>query len=112
MGKKPVAKGAEETAAPCCATEMEVQTITVVGGDKTPREELMKLPKAQIVRSMAIPENKTRFMVDVDDRTTQGKGIIALMESLGAGDATAIKTVTEILGALAGMLTKKRTQKK
>jgi len=112
MEKKPEAKGAAETAGACCTPETEVRTITVIDGDKTPHDELMKLPKAQIVRSMAIPENKTRFMVDVDNRTTQGKGIIALMGSLRDGDTAAIKTVTEILGALAGMLTKKRTPKK
>jgi len=87
-------------------------TIAVLEGDKTPHDELMKLPKAQIIRSMAVPENKARFMVDVDKQSIQGKRIIALMERLRDGDAVLTETVAEILGALANIAAKAPTSKK
>jgi hypothetical protein len=110
MAKKPQKKGAEATKK--SGRAVAVPTIIVVEGDKRPSEELMKLPKAQIIRNMAIAENKTRFMVDVDSQSKQGKRIIALMESLRDGNAAAIKTVTGILEALAGVVAEKPTPKK
>ncbi len=112
MAKKPEAKGAEGTKKSGRASAVAVSTITVAEADKRPYDDLMKLPKAQIIRDMSIPENKTRFMVDVNNKTKKGKTIIALMESLRDGDAAAIKKVTEALEAQATMVTKKPTQKK
>jgi hypothetical protein len=112
MAKKSEAKGAERTKKASNASPTVAQIITVVEGDKTPHDELMKLPKAQIVRSMAVPENKTRFLVDVDNQTTRGKMIVALMETLCDGNAAAINTVTGILEALAGMVVEKPTPEK
>lgn len=107
MAKKPEAKGAEGANKTGRASAVAEPTITVVEGDKRSPEELMKLPKAQIVREMSTPKDRTRFMVDVDSQSKQGKRIISLMESLLDGNAAATKTVTEILGALAGMVVKK-----
>jgi hypothetical protein len=112
MAKKPEAKGPEETKKAGSASKTVAQTITVVEGDKRPVDELMKLPKAYIVRDMAIPENKTRFMVDVNNRTQKGQRIIALMESLRDGDAAAVKKVTETLEGLATLVAKKPTPEK
>jgi hypothetical protein len=110
MAKKPDTKGSEGTKKSGRAAS--VPTITVVQGDKRPSEELMKLPKAQIVREMSVPEDRTRFVVDVNNRTKKGQRIIALMESLSDGDASAIKKVTETLEGLASMVTKKPTPEK
>ncbi len=107
MAKKPEAKGAEGAKKAGRASTTVAPTITVVEADKRPSDELMKLPKAQIIRTMVAPENKTRFVIDVDNRTTKGKGIIALLESLRDGDVAALKAFSEILGALAGMVAKK-----
>ena len=107
MAKKPEAKRAEGTNKTGRASVVAGPTIMVVDGDKRPSEELMKLPKAQIVREISIPKDRTRFMVDVDNQSKQGKRIISLMESLRDGNAAATKTVTEILGALAEMVVKK-----
>jgi hypothetical protein len=112
MVKKPVAKGAEKAKKVGRASAAAASTITVLEGEKTPKEELMKLPKAQIVRSMAIPKNRARFVVDVDNRTKQGKSIIALMGSLRSRNAAMTKAVTDILGALGNMVGKKPTSKK
>ncbi len=109
MAKKPETESAEGTNKAERASARLVPTVTVVEGDKRPSDELMKLPKAQIIRSVAVPENKARFIVDVDNRTARGKGIIALMQSLVDGDAAASRAVTEILGALAEILPKKQT---
>jgi len=109
MAKRPEANGAEGTKNSGRASAEAAATITVAEGDKTPHDDLMKLPKAQIIRDMSIPENKTRFMVDVNNETKKGKQIIALMESLRDGDAAAIKKVTETLEALATIVTKKPT---
>lgn len=111
MVKKPGSERVEEAKKAGGASTTVAEIITVVEGDKTPHDELMKLPKAQVLRNMAAPENKTRFMVDVDSRTKQGKNIIALMESLCNGDTALIKTVAEILGALAGLVATKRTSR-
>jgi hypothetical protein len=111
MAKKPDTKGAEGTKKSGRASAA-VPTITVVQGDKRPSEELMKLPKAQIVREMSTPEDRTRFVVDVNNRTKKGQRIIAFMESLGDGDAAAIKKVTETLEGLATMVAKKPTPEK
>lgn len=107
MAKKPEAKATKAATKSVRAAKTTVPTITVLEADKRPHDELMKLPKAQILREMAVPENKTRFMVDVDNQTAQGKQIIGLMEFFGRGDAVTIKTFTEILRALAGMVAKK-----
>jgi hypothetical protein len=112
MAKKPEAKGAEAPKKGGRATAVRVPTITVVEGDKRPSDELMKLPKAYLVRDMAIPEDKTRFMVDVNNQTKKGQRIIALMESLRDGDAAAIKRVTETLEELATLVAKKPTPEK
>jgi len=82
-------------------------TIKVIDADKTPHDQLMKLPKAQIIRQMSLPDNATRFIVDVDNQTKVGKKIIALMESLRDGNKTTTKMVVEILGALANAVEKK-----
>jgi hypothetical protein len=111
MAKKPVTKGAEGTKKSGRASAA-VPTITVVQGDKRPSEDLMKLPKAQIVREMSIPENRTRFMMDVNNQTKKGQRIIALMESLSDGDVAAIKKVTETLEGLATMGAKKPAPEK
>ncbi|MDQ1239742.1 MAG: hypothetical protein QG577_1928 [Thermodesulfobacteriota bacterium] len=87
-------------------------TIKVIDGDRTPHDQLMKLPKAQIIRQMSIPDHTTRFIVDVDNQTKPGKRIIALMESLRDGNATTTKIVTEILGALANVVDKKPNPEK
>jgi hypothetical protein len=112
MAKKPEAKGAEGTKKSGRASAVAVSTIRVAEADKRPYDALMKLPKAQIIREMSIPENKTRFMVDVNNKTKKGKRIIAVMESLRDGDAAAIKKVTETLEALATMVAKKPTPQK
>jgi hypothetical protein len=112
MAKRPEAKGAEGTKKSGRASAVAVSTITVAEGDKRTYDALMKLPKAQIIRDMSIPENKTRFMVDVNNKTKKGKTIIALMESLRDGDAAAIKKVTEALEAVATMVAKKPTPEK
>ncbi len=106
MAKKPEAKGAEG-AKKAGRASAAVPTLTVIEGDKRSYDDLMKLPKAQIIRNMSIPANKTRFIVDVNNKTKKGKTIIALMESLRDGDAAAIKKVTEILEDLASMVAKK-----
>ena len=93
-------------------SSVAVSTITVAEGDKRTYDELMKLPKAQIIRGMSTPENKTRFLVDVNNKTKKGKTIIALMESLRYGDAAAIKKVTEALESLAITVAKKPTPQK
>lgn len=87
-------------------------TIKVVDADRTPHDQLMKLPKAQILRQMSIPDNVTRFVVDVDNQTKVGKKIIALMESLRDGNKTTTKVVIEILGALATAIEKKPNPEK
>jgi hypothetical protein len=112
MAKKPEAKGAEAEKKSGRKSAVAVSTIRVAEGDKRTYDELMKLPKAQIIRDMSIPENKTRFMVDVNNKSKKGKAIIALMESLRDGDAGAIKKVTEALEAQATMVAKKPTPKK
>lgn len=112
MAKKPEAKGAEVTKKRGPASTVAVSTITVAEGDKRPYDALMKLPKAQIVREMSIPEDKIRFMVDVNNKSKKGKTIIALMESLRDGDTNAIKKVTETLEALATAVAKKPTPEK
>ncbi len=112
MVKRPEAKGAERAKKASRASAAVVSTITVIEADNTPSNEMMKLPKAQIIRQMSIPDNKTRFFVDVDNRTKQGKQIIALMDSLREGNTTALKTVTDILGALAGMVAEKAIPRK
>jgi hypothetical protein len=112
MARKPEAKSAEVTKKSGRASAVAVSTITVVEGDKRPYDDLMKLPKAQIIREISIPGNKTRFIVDVNNKTKKGKTIIALMESLRDGNAAAIKKVTETLEALATMVAKKPTPKK
>jgi len=112
MVRKPEAKSSEETKKACSTSTVVVSAITVVEGYKTPHDELMKLPKAQIIREMSVPNNKTRFMVDVDNQTKQGMRILALMESLRDGNAATTKTVTEILAALGNMVDKKPTPKK
>ena len=112
MAKKPEAKGSEGAKQSGRASAVTVSTITVAEGDKRTYDELMKLPKAQIIRDMSIPENKTRFMVDVHNKSKKGKAIIALMESLCEGDAAAIKKVTETLEAIATMVGNKPTPEK
>jgi dihydroorotate dehydrogenase len=113
MMKKPEAKATKGATKAAHAAKTAIQTVTVAEADKTPHDELMKLPKAQIVREkMSIPENKTRFMVDVNNKTKKGKTIIALMESLRDGDAAAIEKVTEALEALATVVAKKPTTEK
>jgi hypothetical protein len=112
MAKKPEAKGAEGTKKSGRASSVAVSTITVSEVDKRPHDDLMKLPKAQIIRDMSIPENKTRFMVDVNNKSKKGKTIIALMESLRDGDAAAIKKVSETLEALATIVAEKPTPEK
>jgi hypothetical protein len=112
MAKRPEVKSAEGTKKSGRASAKAVSTVTVAEGDKRTYEALMKLPKAQIIRDMSIPENKTRFMVDVNNKTKKGKSIIALMQSLRDGDAAAIKKVTETLEALATMVAKKSTPEK
>ena len=112
MAKRPEAKVAEGKKKSGRASAAAVSTITVTEGDKRTYDQLMKLPKAQIIRGMSIPENKTRFMVDVNSKTKKGKTIIALMESLRDGDAAAIKKVSETLEALATIVAKKPTPEK
>jgi len=112
MSKRIEVKGAEGTKKATRASAVAVSTITVAEGDKRPFDDLMKLPKAQIIREMSIPENKTRFVVDVNNKTKKGKTIIALMESLRDGDAAAIKKVTETLESLATMVAKKPVPEK
>jgi hypothetical protein len=112
MAKKPEARGTVGTEKSGHTSAAVGPTITVVEGDKRSSEELMKLPKAQIVREMSISEDRTRFMVDVDNQSKQGKRIITLMESLCDGNAAAIKTITGILEALAGMVAEKPTPEK
>jgi hypothetical protein len=112
MAKRPEAKVAEGKKKSGRASAAAVSTITVTEGDKRTYDELMKLPKAQIIRGMSIPENKTRFMVDVNNKTKKGKSIIAVMESLRNGDAAAIKKVSETLEALATIVAKKPTPEK
>lgn len=104
MAKKPDAEGVQVTTRNTARSALAVPMMTVVEGDKRPSEDLMKLPKAQIVRNIVVPVNKTRFIVDVDNQSKQGKRIIALMESLRDGNLAVTKTVAEILGALAGMV--------
>lgn len=113
MAKKPLNKPkevAEKKPAPAPAARRPV--ITVAQADKTPHDELMKLPKAQILRNMSAPPNTARFILDVDNQATLGKKIIALMDSLGSGDPGTVKTVGEILGALANIVPKKAAPKK
>jgi hypothetical protein len=113
MAKKPAAKasakmpekGASGSSAPR-------PTVTVADGDIRSYDDLMKLPKAQIVRTMSAPENKARYIVDVDKQTSLGKKIIALMDSLRSEDMVAIRAVSEILGALGNMVAKKTASKK
>lgn len=113
MAKKPENKPKEAAAKKLVpAPSARRPVITVVEGDKTPHDELMKLPKAQILRNMSAPPNTARFVLDVDNQGTLGKKIIALMDSLGTGDPGAIKTVSEILGALANIVSKKAGPKK
>jgi hypothetical protein len=112
MAKKPEAKGVGGTKKSGRASAVAVSTITVAEGDKRTYDALMKLPKAQIIRDMSIPENRTRFIVDVNNKTKKGKTIIALMESLRDGDAAAIKKLTETLEDLATMVAKKSTPEK
>jgi len=112
MAKRLEAKGAEGTKKAARASVVAASTITVAEGDKRPYDDLMKLPKAQIIREMSIPEDKTRFLVDVNSKTKKGKTIISLMESLRDGDAVAIKKVTEALEALATMVAKKPAPEK
>jgi hypothetical protein len=112
MAKKPEAKGAEVTKKSGRASAVAVSTIRVAEADKRPYDALMKLPKAQIIREMSIPENKTRFMVDVNNKSKKGKTIIALMESLRDSDRVAIKKVTEALAELATTVAKKPTPQK
>jgi hypothetical protein len=107
MAKKAEGKGSEKIKGkPAPASPSRPKTITVIRGERTSHDELMKLPKAQIVRNMAIPENRVRYLIDVDDRTKQGTRIIALMDKLCDNDANALTTVSEILGALANMVAK------
>lgn len=112
MAIRPEIKGAEASKKAGRVSAPAVSTITVVEGDTRPYEDLMKPPKAQIVRQMVIPANKRRFIIDVDNQTRKGKRIIALMESLRDGDKAAIEKVTQILGTLASMGTKKPTPEK
>jgi hypothetical protein len=112
MAKRPEVKGAEGTKKSGRASVVAVSTITVAEADRRSYDDLMKLPKAQIIREMSIAENKRRFMVDVNNKSKKGKTIIALMESLRDGDAAAIKKVTESLEALATMVAKKPSTEK
>jgi len=107
MAKTTRSKVVQETKKTPAVTAVRLPTMAVTDGDKRSSEQLMKLPKGEIVRHIAIPENISRFVVDLDNRSKQGKSIIALMESLRDGNAAAIKAVTEILGSLAGMVGKK-----
>jgi hypothetical protein len=111
MAKRPEGKGAEGTKKAVRASAV-VPTITVAEADKRPYDALMKLPKAQIIREISAPENKTRFMVDVNNKSKKGRAIIALMESLRDGDRAAIKKVTEALEALATTVAKKPSSEK
>jgi hypothetical protein len=112
MAKKPEAKGADGPKKSVRASAVAVPTLMVLEGDKRSSEELMKLPKAQVVREMSIPEDRTRFMVDVNNQTKKGQRIIALMEGLRDGDAAAIKKVTETLEGLVTLVAKKPTPEK
>jgi len=112
MVKKPDAKGAEGAKKAGSVSKTVARTIKVVEGDKRPSDELMKLPKAQIIREMSVPEDMKRFMVDVNNKTKKGKTIIALLERLRDGDAAAIKEVTKTLEDLATMMAKKPTAEK
>jgi hypothetical protein len=109
MNKRSDTKSGGKPKEPERASGSTAQTISVLDGDKTPREELMKTPKAYVIDKMAIPVDKTRFLLDVDNQTTQGKQIIALMEGLRDGDVAALKAFTEILGALSMIVAKKQT---
>ena len=112
MAKRAEGKSSEKIKKPAPAPASRPTTITVVEADRTPHDDLMKLPKAQIVRTLAIPEHRSRYLIDVDNQTKQGKRIIALMDSLCENDRNTVATVAEILGALARMVTKTSTSKK
>jgi hypothetical protein len=112
MNKRSDANAEGKPKKPESSSALAAQTISVLDGDKTSREELMKIPKAYVVEKMAIPENKVRFWLDVDDRTKQGKQIIALMACLRDGNAIAIKAVAEILAALANIVAEKPASRK
>jgi ABC-type phosphate transport system auxiliary subunit len=65
----------------------------------------MKVPKAQLIKDkLTVPENRTRFILDIDNQTQRGKDIIALMNRLQAEDPKANKAVDEILAALADLV--------
>lgn len=112
MAKKPEAKGVKGTKKDGSSSVGKVTTITVGEADHRSSGELMKLPKAEILRNMAIPENKTRFVLDIDNQSKQGKRIISLMENLRDGNVAATGTVTEVLAALSIMATTKPISKK
>jgi hypothetical protein len=61
---------------------------------------------------MTAPENKTRFMVDVDNATPHGKGIIGLMEFLCHADPATNEALAEILSGLAKLMAKGTTSEK
>ena len=112
MPKKAEVKSSEKIKKPAPAPPSRPAAITVVEADRTPHDDLMKLPKAQIVRTLAIPEHRSRYLIDVDNQTKQGKSIIVLMNSLCENDRNNVATVAEILGALARIVTKTPISKK
>ncbi len=112
MAKKPAAKDAEGTKVGGRVSRPAASTITVIEADTRSYDELMKPPKAQLVREMVVPANKRRFIIDVDDQTRKGKRIIALLESLRDGDKAAIKEVAEVLESLAGAGAKRPSAEK
>jgi hypothetical protein len=77
-------------------------TLVVTQSQKISYDELMKRPKAQLIKELlTVPDNRARFVLDVVDQTRQGKDIITLMNRLEAADPNTLKAVSEILGSLA-----------
>ena len=80
-------------------------TLVVTQSQRISYDELMKRPKAQLIKDMlTVPDNSTRFVLDVVDQTQQGKDIITLMNRLDAADPNTLTAVSEILGSLARLI--------
>jgi hypothetical protein len=92
---------------PSKASKNVNQSIIMVAQSRTiSYDDLMKLPKAQLIKEMlTIPENRTRFILDVDEQTQQGKDLVAVMNRLQSGDPNATRAVSEILASLACLVT-------
>ncbi len=87
-------------------------TLVITQSQRISYDELMKRPKAQLIKELlTVPDNQTRFVLDVVDQTQQGKDIIAVMNRLHAADPNALKAVSGILGSLARLVAERSSDR-